>query len=126
MSPLHLPLCPFHDSVIPASNDWMQDRLSIIQTLKDNLTKAQNRMKLFQVGDMVYLKLQPSKQHSIAFRKSLKLAAKFYGPFKVIEKIGKVAYKLKLPPGVKVHPVFHLSLLNKKEGSAIQAYHTRI
>lgn len=73
------------------------------------MAKAQNRMKQhadskrsdrnFEVGDMVFLKLQPYYQTSVAIRRNLKLAAKFYGPFEVVRKIGKVAYGLKLPLG---------------------------
>lgn len=99
----------------------------MVQLLKDNLSKAQERMKMyvdsrrtereFQIGDMVYLKLQPYRQTSIALRKNLKLNSKYYGPYLIIAKVGQVAYKLQLPPTSKVHPVFHVSLLKKKVGS---------
>ncbi|XP_075085031.1 uncharacterized protein LOC142168271 [Nicotiana tabacum] len=73
----------------------------------------------FQVGDMVFLKHQPYRQTSLAHRRNLKLIFKFYGPYKVIAKVGQVAYKLELPPTSKVHHVFHVSLLKKKVGSKI-------
>ena len=40
------------------------------------------------------------------------LATRYCGPFEVLAKIGPVAYQLALPPNIKVHDVFHVSLLN--------------
>ena len=91
--------------------------------LKEQLAKAQNRMKVqadkhrreleLEVGELVYLKIQPYKLKSLAKRHNRKLSPRFYGPYEVIEKVGSAAYKLKLPEGTKVHPVFHVSLLKK-------------
>ena len=46
----------------------------------------------FMVGDLVLVKLQPYKQHSVALRKHQKLGMRYFGPFLVIERIGTVAY----------------------------------
>lgn len=45
-----------------------------------------------------------------------KLSKRYYGPFKFIERIGAVAYKLELPTDSKIHPVFHVALLKEYHG----------
>jgi hypothetical protein len=42
-----------------------------------------------------------------------KLAPKYYGRYKVSHRIGSVSYKLELPPSSRVHPMFHVSFLQK-------------
>jgi hypothetical protein len=101
--------------------EMIQHRELHLQALKDHLATAQNKMKVqadkkrtcleFAVGEQVLLKLQPYVQSSVANRPYPKLAFKYYGPYEVLEKIGKVAYKLKLPEGSLIHPVFHISQL---------------
>ncbi|XP_013658496.1 uncharacterized protein LOC106363268 [Brassica napus] len=61
---------------------------------------------------MVYLKVsaQKGKDH---FGKVGKLAVRFISPFRIIGRVGEVAYKLELPEDMNLHPVFHVSMLRK-------------
>jgi hypothetical protein len=65
---------------------------------------------------MLFLKLQPYVQSSVARRAHHKLSFKFFGPFCVLERIVKVVYKLALPEGSTVHPIFHVSQLKSSSG----------
>jgi hypothetical protein len=67
----------------------------------------------FKVRDFVYLKVSPMRglRH---FKVRGKLALRFIGPFKIMEKRDEVAYQLELPPQLSdVHDVFHVSQLKK-------------
>lgn len=94
--------------------------------MKANGAKAQNRMKQyadrhrkerqFSIGEWVYLKPQPYRQVTVTGLRNKKLSPKFYGPYEVIKKIGASAYRLNLPEGSAIHPVFHVSQLKARIG----------
>ena len=80
------------------------------------VANAKQRDVEYQFSDWVFLKLHPYQQHSVFPRAFQKLASRFYSPYQVEQRIGNVAYKLKLPEGSCIHPIFHVSLLKKKIG----------
>ncbi|KAD3640698.1 hypothetical protein E3N88_29921 [Mikania micrantha] len=94
-----------------------------IDQIRAHLKAAQDRQKSyadkrrrpieFQVGDLVLLKVSPWKG-VIRFRKRGKLSPRFIGPFKIIARIGEVAYRLELPDELSgIHNTFHVSYLRK-------------
>jgi hypothetical protein len=105
----------------PDVTTWVKERSAFSAMLKEQLARAQLRMKQyadkgrtpreFQVGELVLLKLQPYAQKTVVNRPCPKLSFKFFGPYKIIARVGAVAYKLELPPDAHVHPVFHVSQL---------------
>jgi len=65
----------------------------------------------FEVGDFVYLKVSPMKGVN-RFGVKRKLAPRYVGPYRIIERSGKVAYKVQPPPEMRaIFPVFHVSQL---------------
>jgi hypothetical protein len=75
--------------------------------------------RTFEVGDLVYLRLQPYRQASIKRSGAKKNQPRFFGPYMVNMKVGVVAYELDLAQGSKMHNVFHLSCLKRAIGKHI-------
>ena len=97
-----------------------------VKVIRDRLLTAQSRQKSyadnrrrdleFQVDDWVFLKVSPMKG-VIRFGKKGKLSPRYIGPYKIVRKVGQVAYELDLPSELEsVHPVFHVSMLRKCVG----------
>jgi hypothetical protein len=104
-------------------SDILQKVEKQVRMVRENLWVAQLRQKSyadhrrrelsFEVRDFVYLKVLPMRGLR-RFKVWGKLAPRFIGPFKILEKGGEVAYQLELPPQLSdVHDVFHVSQLKK-------------
>jgi hypothetical protein len=99
---------------------------TLLRQVRLKLNHAKNRMKqiydkshkepVFPPGDLVYVHLHSYRQNSIARCLNIKLVAKYFGPYRVVSRFGEVAYKLELPFGSKIHPIFHVSLLKQQIG----------
>ncbi|XP_059076719.1 uncharacterized protein LOC131875984 [Cryptomeria japonica] len=117
------------DVRVPRAGDLLQESKDIVDALKDNMARAQNQYKQyvdrkriersFEVGDMVYLMLQPYRQSTLKKSGSEKLKPRYYGPFRIIRQVGEFAYELELPADSRVHNVFHVSRLKKALGQHV-------
>ncbi|GJR07641.1 reverse transcriptase domain-containing protein [Tanacetum coccineum] len=103
--------------------ELVQETTDKVVLIKEKLKAARNRQKSyadnrrkpleFEVGDRVMLKVSPWKG-VIRFGKKGKLAPRYVGPFEILERIGPVAYRLRLPEELSgVHDTFHVSNLKK-------------
>ena len=91
----------FGDSIAPKAKYWVEESQEILNLLKDILQVAQNQQKqyadrhreerTFKVNDLVYFSLHPYKQTSLKNNGEEKLKPRYYGPYKVVRKIGEVA-----------------------------------
>ncbi|GJV73121.1 putative reverse transcriptase domain-containing protein [Tanacetum coccineum] len=114
---------------LPIHKDYKMDRLArlylneiiarhdvpilIISDHDSRFTSRRRKPLDFNVGDHVLLKVLPWKD-VVRFGKKGKLAPRFVGPFEIIERIGLVAYRLRLPQELNdVHDTFHVSNLKK-------------
>ena len=87
----------------------IRDRLKVAQSRQKSYANSKRKETVYEVGDRVYLCVSPLwgvKRFGVMG----KLAPRFVGPYKVLECMGEVAYKLELPEGLSgVHDVFHVS-----------------
>jgi hypothetical protein len=103
---------------VPAAIDFVLTIRESVKRAKQLMLAAQQRQKayfdrkrrdvVFEPGQQVFLSTQHIRLKSIGTQK---LLPRFIGPFAVVQRIGENAYKLQLPANLKMHPVFHVSLL---------------
>jgi len=103
--------------------DWVLRMTERVAEIWQQMLAAQSRHKSyadvrrrdleFQVGDQVLLKVSPNKG-VVRFGVKGKLSSRYIGPFPILERVGKLAYRLELPNSMRgVHNVFHVSMLRK-------------
>ena len=106
---------------IPASHDFLEeisnatkiahDALVIAKANQEKNANKSRRDVQFEVDDQVLLSSAHINLASQAKRPSKKLQHRFIGPYRIIQKVSPVAYKLDIPQTLKIHPVFHVSIL---------------
>ncbi|GJW60188.1 putative reverse transcriptase domain-containing protein, partial [Tanacetum coccineum] len=118
----HLPLSEVGDSQLTGP-ELIRDTTEKIVQIKNRLLAARSRQKSyadkrlkpleFEVGNMVLLNVSPWKG-AVCFRKRRRLSPRYIGPFKILARVGPVAYTLELPEELKgIHSTFHVSNLKK-------------
>ncbi|XP_071920658.1 uncharacterized protein [Coffea arabica] len=106
----------------PATIPWMEEAQEKVKLIRQRIQTAQSRQKSyadnrrkdleFEVGDHVFLKITPLR--SITAGKGKKLQPRYVGPYKILQRVGAVAYRLELPSSLsRIHNVFHVSMLKK-------------
>ena len=96
--------------------ELIRDRLKTAQSHQKSYADIRRRELKFQVNDWVFLKVSPMRG-VMRFVKKGNLSPRYVGPYKIMKRVGKVAYELELPAKfAAVHPVFHISLLKKCVG----------
>ncbi|GJP62824.1 hypothetical protein CLOP_g19847, partial [Closterium sp. NIES-67] len=105
---------------VPAAKDFVGKQLEALKSAHRWLQLSQQRQKSyadmkrrevsFEVGDKVLLSTKNIRLKIPGAKKSF---PQWIGPFEMIQRVGVVAYKLKLPETLQIHNVFHVSLLNK-------------
>ncbi len=115
-----------------AAQDFLLQQDVFLKKTQDAMSEAQDRMKSyydknrkqqeFAVGQLVLLDGKNLDIRHKGFAKTSKLAPRYVGPYRVVKKVHKDSYEITLSKGLKIHPVFHTSLLKpyQKDGRRTQ------
>ena len=87
----------------------IRDRLKVAHSQQKSYADSKRKEVAYEIGDRVYLRVSPLRGVK-RFGVKGKLVPRFVGPYRVLERMGEVAYKLELPKRLLgVHDVFHVS-----------------
>lgn len=102
--------------------DMLEEMEEMVKKVRINLRTTQDQQKKifdrkrsfreFQVGDHVYIQVR-AKKITLQWTRCAKLTPRFCGPFQILPRSGPMAYQLVLARHIRVHNVFHVSLLKK-------------
>jgi len=87
--------------------------LKVVEDRQKSYADKKRTYQEFQVCDLVYVWVNPKRKFTLRWGKCAKIAPRFCGTSKILERIGLVAYQLALSSDIQVHNVFHVCLLKK-------------
>ena len=93
--------------------NMIRERLKIANDRQKSYVDNRRRDLKFEMGDQVFLRVSPWKG-ILRFGKRGKLSPRYIGPYEIVDKVGVVAYRLRLPSELaNIHDVFHVFMLRK-------------
>ncbi|XP_071917060.1 uncharacterized protein [Coffea arabica] len=100
----------------------IQMRLQTAQSRQKSYADNRRKDLEFEVGDKVFLKVTPLRSFTVG--KGKKFQPRYVRPFKILQRVGNVVYRLKLPASLsRIHDVFHVSMLNVTAPPPPKKYH---